>query len=295
MKNRRFLALLFAVFLLLSLCAGCGKSTMSNSAAPEQIKPGADGIVNEDLSASSSLPNQQKLIRTISMNAETEAVDTLLENIESRVKELEGYVEKKEVYMGSSYATRVYRSASMTLRIPAEKADIFAEKMGEAANIVSSSEDVEDVTLQYVATESRIAALETEQARLLELLAKAANMSDLLQIEARLTEVRAELENVTSLLRRYDNLVDYATIKLSISEVREYTQPEDEKTFFQRIGSGLARNFKDVWNFLVDLCVFLVTGLPYWILIGAALTVVIFICKKRKAKKKKPTNEPPLV
>ena len=31
MKNRRFLALLFAVFLLLSLCAGCGsKSTMSN-------------------------------------------------------------------------------------------------------------------------------------------------------------------------------------------------------------------------------------------------------------------------
>lgn len=291
MKNRRIFALLFAVFLVLSLFAGCGsKSTMSND-MHGQAKPGSDVMVNEDLSAGSSLPNQQKLIRTISMNAETEALDTLLENVESRVKELGGYVEKKEVYMGSSYATSVYRSASMTLRIPAEKADIFAEKVGEAANIVSSSENVEDVTLQYVATESRITALETEQARLLELLAKSTNMGDLLQIEARLTEVRAELEKVTSLLRRYDNLVDYATIKLSVSEVREYTQPKEELNFFQRIGSGLAKSFKNVWNFLVEFVVFLITSLPYLMLIGAVLTAVLLVAKKRKARKKAAAKE----
>ena len=292
MKNRRLFTFLLAVLLVLSLFAGCGsKSAMDSNGSA--MKPGSDAIVEENLSAGNNLPSQQKLIRNLSMDAETEDLDALLEHVESRVKELEGYVEKKEVYMGSYYASRVYRNASLTLRIPAEKADSFTEKVKEASNITSITEDVKDVTLQYVATQSRITALETEQTRLLELLAKAANMSDLLQIEARLTEVRAELEQVTSQLKLYDNLVDYATIRLSIREVKEYTQPEEEQSFFQRIGSGLVKSFKNVWNFLVELVVFLITSLPYLILIGAVLTAVLLIGKKRKTRKKKAVNDKP--
>jgi hypothetical protein len=119
------------------------------------------------------------------------------------------------------------------------------------------------------------------------------NMGDLLQIEARLTQVRGELEEVKSRLKLYDNLVAYATVRLFIQEVREYTKPEEEQSFFQRIGSGLVENVKDVWNFLVELVVFLITGLPYWILIGGGLTAVFFASKKRKAKKKKAANEKP--
>lgn len=291
MKNRRILALLFAVLLILSLFAGCGRKSDYNSNSSE-MKPG-DHLQGEGSTTGSNLPSYQKLIRNLSLDVETEDLDALLKNVEERVKALEGYVEKKEVYMGSSYASRVYRSASLTLRIPAEKADSFVENVKDSANITSVTEDVKDVTLEYVATESRITALETEQTRLLELLAKAANMSDLLQIEARLTKVRGELEEVKSQLKLYDNLVDYATIRLSIREVKEYTQSEEELNFFQRIGSGLVENLKDVWNFLVELVVFLITGLPYWILIGGGLTAVFFVSKKRKAKKKKAANEKP--
>ena len=292
MKNRRRLALLFAVLLILSLLAGCGQKRPMDSSG-SVMKPGSDNLQGEGSSGGDSMPTYQKLIRNLSLNAETEDLDTLLKAVEERVKELGGYVEKKEVNMGSAYASRFYRNASLTLRIPAEKADSFVDRVEEAANVVSATEDVEDVTLEYVATESRIAALETEQTRLLELLAKAANMSDLLQIEARLTQVRGELEEVKSRLKLYDNLVAYATIKLSIQEVREYTKPEEEQTFFQRIGSGLVENLKDVWNFLVELMVFLITGLPYWILIGGGLAAVFFVSKKRKAKKKKAANEKP--
>ena len=66
----------------------------------------------------------------------------------------------------------------------------------------------ENVTLQYVSTESRVKALETEQTRLLELLENAETMEDLLTIEARLTDVRWELENYASQLRVLDNQVN---------------------------------------------------------------------------------------
>ena len=125
---------------------------------------------------------------------ETEDLDALLANVDARINELSGYVEQKEIYRGSLYANRVYRRAYLTIRIPAEQTDFFVEKVGEFSNITSSTEDVEDVTLQYVATESRITALKTEESRLLELLAQAKNMDELLLIESRLTDVRTELE-----------------------------------------------------------------------------------------------------
>ena len=153
---------------------------------------------------------------------------------------------------------------------------------------------MDDVTLQYVATESRITALTTEQTRLLELLAKAENMNDLLLIEARLTEVRTELEEYTSQLRLFDNLVDYATIRLRISEVKEYT-PTQEKTFWQRIGSGFMDNLKDLGTGLSNFVVFLITSLPYLVLIAAILLLILLAVKsglknrkKNKAKKDTP-------
>jgi len=283
MKNRRFFAFLLAVLLILSLFAGCGKKPSSAPNA-DAMKPGSDALVGEGVSGGESASSHQKLIRNVSMQAETEDLDALLKVMEARLKELGGYVEKKEVYRGSANAQQGSRSASLTLRIPAEKADAFVEKVGEAANITSTTEDVKDVTLQYVATESRIAALETEQARLLELLSKAATMNDLLLIESRLTEVQTELEEVTSQLRLYDNLVDYATVQLRVQEVREYTQPEEEG-FWQRIGSGLSRNFKNLGVFLSNLLVFLITSVPYFLVIGAIIALILLgrkLYKKRR-------------
>ena len=49
-----------------------------------------------------------------------------------------------------------YRYARYTLRIPADRLDNFKGKMKEMANVTHISEQVEDVTLDYVDTESHI-------------------------------------------------------------------------------------------------------------------------------------------
>lgn len=289
MRVRKILALVLSVLLLLSLTA-CGGSNGSKELAGTGNAVPDDYLVKEEGSAdtdtSSGLPENRKLIQTVNMSVETENLDTVLQQIDSRIAELQGYVESSNVQNGSSYSGRRYRSASITARIPAKDLNVFLDKVGEVSNVVSSRKTVEDVTLSYVATESRMKALQTEETRLLELLAKAETMDDLLTVEKRLTEVRTELEQVTSALRVFDNQVDYATIHLSISEVTEYTDVTEPKTVWQRIGTGFMNSLKGVGTFFKELFVFVIVASPYLVLIAAICLVLLFALRNRKQRKK---------
>lgn len=309
MKVRKWQCILLALVLLLAL-AGCnGASTATDSMEMNGADYGRvemdvayDKVVMETTAASSMLESEsigdsnvstaRKWIVTINMRAETEDLDTLLKNLNDRIGELGGYVESSNVYNGSAYSgsTR-YRNASLTVRIPAENADQFTEQVSQSSNVISNNKEREDITLSYVSVESRMKALQTEEERLLELLAQAENMSDLLEIESRLTEVRYELERVTSQLRVYDNQVDYATIHLEISEVREYTVVE-EQTVWQRIGTGFMTSLKGIGTFLVELFIFLVANLPYLLLLGGILWLIVFLCR-RSARKRRERYQPP--
>ena len=235
----------------------------------------------------------RKWIITVRMEAETEDMDGLLAQLSGKISSMSGYVEDQQIYNGSAYSGRRYRYANLTVRVPADQVDAFTEHMAGVSNIISNNKSMDDVTLQYVATESRMKALQAEEERLLELMEMAQNMSELLEIEARLTDVRYELESVTSQLRVYDNLVDYATIHLNITEVQEYT-PVAEETIWQRIGGGFVDSLKNVGNFFVELFVGLIVGLPYLILIGGIVFVIVILCRRSaKKRKEKMMNRPP--
>ena len=250
--------------------------------------------------ASANVPDTQnpaeqarKWIVTVRMEAETDDLDILLAQLEGKIAALSGYVEDQQIYNGSAYSGRRYRYANLTVRVPADQVEAFTEHMSGISNIISKNKTMDDVTLQYVATESRMKALKAEEERLLELMAQAENMSDLLQIEARLTDVRYELESVTSQLRVYDNLVDYATIHLNLTEVQEYT-PVEEETLWQRISGGFVESLKNLGNFFVELFVALIVGLPYLVFIGAIVVVVVILCRRSaKKRKQKSLQRPP--
>ena len=296
---KRFLAISLTLLLTLSLLAGCGaKSNGSSNELADGMMGGTGGSASlesgtsnpgESITDAATLPQNQKLVRKIWLDAETEDLDALLSQVDQKIVELSGYVEEREVYNGSAYnASYRYRHASLTIRIPVEQLDSFISHVSEASNITSTNETTENITLSYVATQSRITALETEQTRLLELLAQSETMEDLLKIESRLTDVRTELEEVTSQLRLYDNMVDYGTLYLNLSEVREYTVTEEPETVWQRIGSGFMQSLKDLGKFFTELFVFVVVGLPYFVIIGVVVIAVILLIKFRKKKAKKP-------
>ena len=302
-KMTAFLVTLCMLAALLAGCGGASKSTQAfDAAAPAEAANGAyydmesakseDGGLTGDTD-STVLPEGRKWIITVNMSAETEDLDSLMETLNGKISGLGGYVEDQDSYNGSMYSSRRYRSASLTVRIPAERVDEFTEEMSGIANVVSTNLSREDITLSYTDTEGRVKALQTEEARLLELMEQAETMSDLLEIEGRLTEVRYQLENYTSTLRLYDNQVDYATLDLTLREVEKFTPPE-KQGFWQKVTSGLADSIVDLGQGIVDFAAWVLIELPYLVLVGLLGWLLVCLTrrsiKKRRAKKEQKTQ-----
>ena len=307
---KKLTAIFLTLALLLMLLTACGANSASpalkQSAAMDYAMveeaaaeaPAAMANINTLAGAgetgSVSLPESRKWIITVDMNAETEDLDALLAGLEESITKMDGYVEDQNIYNGSAYSSHRRRNANLTIRIPAADVDAFAAEVSGIANVISKNVSREDITLMYVATESKVTALKTEEARLLELLAKAETMSDLLEIEARLSDVRYELESYTSQLRRYDNQVDYATIYLYIDEVQEYT-PVAEKTVWERIRDGFADSLEGVGDGFVDVTVWILANSPYLVVWGVILAACLVLLKAlgKHRPRRKPIQEAP--
>ena len=303
---KRYLSLLFSVILVLSLFTACGSSSYDGSAsgevsmnemAPEEAAP--DRLSNSSAPGETKLPDNRKWVITSEVRAETNDLDATLEAVLAKAAELQGYVEDQHFDSGSYYGGYdEQRSARMTVRIPAESIDQFMETMEEQTNVISSSKNLQDITLQYSDTETRIKALEKEEARLLEFMEQAETMADLLEIERRLTEVHYELENVNSRLRTYDNQVNFATIHLTLEEVKVYT-PLEEPSVPERISTGFMNSVRGVWKGCVDFFVEFIVSLPYLAVWAVVVTVIVLIVKactkknQKKKQKKAPGKEAP--
>lgn len=290
MKFRKLIPWVLCILLLLGLvgCSAARESTSGNAAADSYI---SKEEVNPDAGNTTNLPENRKLIQIVNMQVETENLDTVLQQIDDRVAQLGGYIESSYVQNGSAYSGRRYRNANMTIRIPAKELEAFVDRVGDVTNVVSSQKTVEDVTLNYVATESRMKALQAEEARLLELIGKAGSLADLLTLEQRLTEVRTELEKVTSALKVLENQVDYATIHLSISEVKEYTDVTEPETVWERISVGFVESLEGVGNFFVELFVYVIVASPYLVLLGIIAIGIVVIARMTKRRKSKKTDK----
>ncbi len=247
--------------------------------------------------SNADVTTNRKLIRTVSMDVETEEFETMITNVEDRVATLGGYIESAYTYNGSSYHYGGRRYAEMTVRVPDEDMDQFVEQVAGFSNVVSKTTTTQDITLEYVDTEGLKEMYIAEETSLLALLEKAESVEDITYLTTRLSEVRYNIENLESRLLKYDDLVEYATIHLYIEEVEVYTPVETvEKTFWEEISEGFMASVQDIWNSIVRFVKNLIIDLPYIIrffvivgLIILAIRLIIVIIKKviknKKAKK----------
>lgn len=297
---------------LLTACGGAvGKDTATyEAAASDNAYDAGGGIIAsetvelaeaEDAVEEGMEPSEvpetaasdRKLIKNVNMSVETEQFDSLVPSIEQRVAGLGGYIEEMSSYRrNNEYAsgyqgTKYFRYASMTVRIPKENLDTFLEEVGRQSNVVSRSESVTDVTLQYVDLESHKKALLTEQDRLLELMEQAETVEDIITIEGRLSEVRYQIESMEAQLRTYDNKIDYSTVYLNIDEVEHYS-PAEDATVSERIRNGFAESVEGVGRGFQNFGIWFVIKLPYLFVWAVVIIIVLLVVRaivRKNAKK----------
>ncbi|MEI3520938.1 MAG: DUF4349 domain-containing protein [Anaerosacchariphilus sp.] len=296
MKKRVWIMAILMAGTLAAGCGGASKDAMSAASVTEETSAdyGAyeneawdgvaeDGAVTAESGIEIPANTSQKLIKTVTLNMETREFETVLSGIQAKVTETGGYTETSEVN-GSSYYGRGNRSAWLTLRIPADKLDTFVTTVSGLGNVTSKSESVEDITLQYVDTESHKKALETEQDRLLTLMEQAESMDDIIKIETRLSEIRYELQTYETTLRTYDNQVSYSTVNIELYEVDRESAPE-KQSFASELKTRLTDNIYHISRGLRSFAIWFAASLPYFAIFAAAAFIVIKIVRKIVWKK----------
>ncbi len=305
---------------ILAVFAGCGSSAKdsaaSNTTAASQSEAAADAVAEdaygyetetgtatdtdeagnivEEGDSVQETSSERKLIKTVNMSAETTEFDKFTAGVKSEVEQIGGYVENSE--MSSTANEYSDRWASFTLRIPSDKLDEFVRQVGEDANVTYSSESTEDVTLSYVDMESHLKALRTEQETLLSMLEKVESLEDILKIQSQLTEVRYQIESYESQLRTYDNLVDYSTVYLNVSEVTRETSAAGT-TFGERVKTRFNDNVYRIGQGFRNFAIVFLGAIPIFIMLAVIIAVVLLVLRKvrktRKIRKEKKESEQP--
>ena len=297
---KRGFAWMLALLLLLGLLSGCGGS--GNATASDDATTSADSADNGTASAGGSYGvwaetteessgtaedgasdrlENAKMIYTARMEVETTGFDAADSDLRTLVEILGGYFEQAAVHNYSSG----YRSGDYTVRIPADQFHPFLERVGTLCHVTYQEESGEDVGEQYYDVESRLVTQQTKLERLQNLLAQAENMEDIITIESAISDTELEIEQLTGTLRRYDSLVDYATVYITLQEVYQLSNVEEPATSFgSRMGAAFASGWRGFVSALESLAVTLAYGWVWLLLlvvIGAAAGRILWKRKHR--------------
>lgn len=314
MKKKQWIACCLA-FVLVFLFSGCSASndaaggadggdflneditteTASNTVTPETDK-GWDSGAGQDAASGQDMDyGGHKIIKTASLGLETRTFDEMLASIKERVSEMGGYVERSDI---SGKEPENYgdggRNAFLTLRIPQEKMESFLEAAKGMATVTYESTGTEDITASYFDTESRLEIYQTQRERVLALLEEADTMEDILTLETELARLNYEIDALTTQLRQWDDLVDFATVEVSLTEIPLVTAVSGEESIWTRMQDGLVNTLGGMGVFFEGLLVFLVSASPV-LLIIAIIVIVIVLLAKRSARRRreKQKNMPP--
>ena len=252
-------------------------------AAPKMAVPAggsADTMSARDAGGTGTLSAEAaqtstKLIYTANLTIESKDFDAARTALTDAVSAAGGYLESssESSYTGSS------RTLSLTIRVPQDNYASFLEAAAQAGNLVDKSEQVQDVTTQYMDIEARLSNLTAQRTRLQELQASAENLADLLEIESSLSDVQYQIESWQSQMDWYNDQVEECTVYVSLSEVSTYSPPSEG--FGSRFVSALSAGWQ---NFVGGLQQVIVTLAGAWpvVVIAAAACAGFVVWKKKK-------------
>lgn len=167
--------------------ANAAASAASSAAAGGAVVPAGEAQAERAASAAApapeqQAPNAQAAQRLVIRTATQSMVVTNVDEAEARARQITA---ERGGYVLSSQASGedTARSASITLKVPAERFDdTLAALSGLAQKVESQNVEGQDVTDEFVDLQARLRNLRAVEARLLQFLEEARNVEDSLRV-----------------------------------------------------------------------------------------------------------------
>ena len=291
-----------ALLVMALIFTSCGSNKAMDNAdyAPEAAydslplpAPQEGGVGNDQSkevstdSASTAAMSGRKLIKDGEVSLETLSFEESLTTLNQLIEDVGGFSETRTI-QGKSMNYQGLRSAFYVIRVPAERFEWVMNSMGSIGTVLESGDKGTDITDQYMDFETRVKTLRVQEQTLLDLMAKATKLEDVITLESRITEVRYEIESIENTLKNYDRLVSFSRITINLQEVTERIETKPvPKTLGERISSSFNQSLEDFRDGVEDFLVWLAGS---WInlLFMALLAIgVLWALKKRKKIRRK--------
>lgn len=225
----------------------------------------------------------RKIIKNGEMTIQTKQFSKTTQDMIDYLQELGGYIEDMDIEGANFYdkGNRL-RTASLKIRIPQKQFDTFVNRGGDFGVVASLTCRTQDVTSSYVDAEIRIQTLQTRYDRLMALMEKSGDLTELFKIEQEISNVSYEIEQYKGTLNAYDSLVDMGTLTVQIEEVKEIEEMVEEvpKTFIQKMQKTFRTSLDGVLSFLQGIVILLVGVMPILMILIPAGMLVGWVMKK---------------
>lgn len=286
---------LFWVFILASGCGSAQKAEVSPAGQPPAEKGvgRSQGAANAVSSQSDiTLTSQdgkafdsdikRKVTKDVSLVIAVTSVKDADSRIQEMLKDTGGYIQSSGIWTENGRM-----QGKMTLRVPEGKLEGFLGGVEALGKVERKNVGGKDVTEEYYDTAARKTTLEKQEKRLLELLGKAGNVKEMLEIENELARVRGQIESLQARLKVLDNLTDFATVNIEIREPKTISTGEALKEpLGERVKAAWLRGVNGVVDFVELLVVLMVMILPYSPLLAVGGYAAHRVWKKRRAEKR---------
>jgi len=212
----------------------------------------------------------RQIIKTGEVIVEVDNVAAALGRVRALTGQLGGYV-------GGSQAGTLEDSATLTLRIPADRfEDALAQLHELEGKVVSESTREEDVTSAIVDLEARIANLEASELQYRALVERAQAIDDILAVQTRLDSVRGEIEQLSAQHEQLSGLAGMSTLTVTLTPspipvVEQATEDWDPGATFENAVAALVGFGQGATDVLIWLGI---VGLPLLLAVGVLALVV---------------------
>lgn len=220
----------------------------------------------------------RKIIQNAQISLEVKNVSAAADKIIDLNKQNGGYTVTSHMNKNND---RI--SAVLSIKVPQQKLNSILASIAAYGEVIDKVINTEDVTEEYYDSEARLKVLKAKEERLLSLMNKAANVSDIISIENELSNCRSEIEVLTGRLKYLSNATDYSLVDINLHQAVGGTVRTPRGTLGKAF-QGLINSLNQMIHAASNLVVLLFVLLPWAFVLFLLFMLIRYLYLKKKSR-----------
>jgi len=263
------------LFIAGTMFLGCSGNSNYND-LNESVRVSEKAVIMTDQIEVFESPQPQqdsKIIKESNLRFETASIEKTHQAIVKLLEKYKGFIQRDQTSKNYSTIER-----NLTIRISTDGFQPVLDGIAQDVKVFDRKEiSQRDVTKEFIDLEARLKAKRKLETRYLELLKKAKNVKEMLEIEREVAKIREEIEAKQGRLKYLQNKVSLSTIHVSFYETVAFEKPQSQ-TYFSRVLKALKGGFTGIGEFIIGV-------LYLWPFILGGIFFIIIIRRKIWNKK----------